>query len=170
MNQKKPPKKNKAPNNNFLRSGFFIMAVFLGIVWVTSFFNSTLSGLVKKLSYSDFYYKLEHNLENPQIESVKLIDNLIQGTFTDTAGGGRFYLHIPQEDKDFLKMGAVRHLVFNYENIADYYANSPKEVQRLMEKSALVVIDFEQAITQGYVKLCESIKRQYLIENPEHEK
>ncbi len=104
MNQKKPPKKNKAPNNNFLRSGFFIMAVFLGIVWVTSFFNSTLSGLVKKLSYSDFYYKLEHNLENPQIESVKLIDNLIQGTFTDTAGGGRFYLHIPQEDKELIAL------------------------------------------------------------------
>ena len=33
-----------------------------------------------------------------------------------------------------------------------------------MEKSALVIIDFEKAIQLGYVKLSEEIKNQYLQE------
>ena len=68
------------------------------------------------------------------------------------------------EDKTFLMDAARRHNVFNYEKIADYYANSNKEMQNLMEKSALVIIDFEKAIQLGYVKLCDEIKIQYLEE------
>lgn len=33
-----------------------------------------------------------------------------------------------------------------------------------MEKSALVIIDFEKAIEEGYIKLCENIRQQYLEE------
>jgi hypothetical protein len=71
---------------------------------------------------------------------------------------------VSDEDKKFLIEAAKRHTVFNYERIADYYANSSKEVQNLMEKSALVIIDFEKAIQLGYVRLCEEIKTQYLEE------
>ena len=68
------------------------------------------------------------------------------------------------EEKTFLIDAARRHNIFNYEKIADYYANSSKEMQNLMEKSALVIIDFEKAIQLGYVKLCDEIKTQYLEE------
>lgn len=68
------------------------------------------------------------------------------------------------DEKIFLIDSARRHTVFNYEKIADYYANSNKEMQHLMEKSALVIIDFEKAIQYGYVKLCEDIRKQYLEE------
>jgi hypothetical protein len=68
------------------------------------------------------------------------------------------------EEKNFLIDAARRHNVFNYEKIADYYANSNQEMQNLMEKSALVIIDFEKAIQLGYVKLCEEIRTQYLEE------
>jgi hypothetical protein len=68
------------------------------------------------------------------------------------------------EEKTFLMDSARRHSVFNYEKIADYYANSNKEMQNLMEKSALVIIDFEKAIQLGYVKLCDEIRTQYLEE------
>lgn len=68
------------------------------------------------------------------------------------------------EEKTFLIDAARRHNVFNYEKIADYYANSNKEMQNLMEKSALVIIDFEKAIQLGYVKLCDEIRTQYLEE------
>lgn len=61
------------------------------------------------------------------------------------------------EDKNFLKKAATRHLVFNYKNIAEYYAHSSKEVQELMEKSALVIIDYNKAIEYGYVKLNQDI-------------
>lgn len=68
------------------------------------------------------------------------------------------------EEKTFLMDSARRHNIFNYEKIADYYANSNKEMQNLMEKSALVIIDFEKAIQLGYVKLCDEIRTQYLEE------
>lgn len=71
---------------------------------------------------------------------------------------------LSDEEKKFLKLSAARHLVFNYEKIADYYAHSSKEMQLLMEKSALVIIDFEKAIQLGYVKLCDEIRAQYLEE------
>jgi hypothetical protein len=72
--------------------------------------------------------------------------------------------NIPDNEKRFLIEAARRHTVFNYERIADYYAHSSNEVQRLMEKSALVIIDFEKAIQHGYVKLCDEIRNQYLEE------
>lgn len=68
------------------------------------------------------------------------------------------------EEKMFLIEAARRHTVFNYEKIADYYANASKEMQELMERSALVIIDFEKAIEYGYVKMCEEIRKQYLEE------
>lgn len=74
---------------------------------------------------------------------------------------------ISQIDKDFLKTAALRHLVFDYEKIADYYANSTSEVQQLMEDSALVIIDFNKAIEGGYVELMEEISKLYAEEYPE---
>ena len=71
---------------------------------------------------------------------------------------------IDYDEKTFLIDAARRHNVFHYEKIADYYAHSSKEMQNLMEKSALVIIDFEKAIQLGYVKLSEEIKNQYLQE------
>lgn len=68
------------------------------------------------------------------------------------------------DEKMFLMDAARRHSVFNYEKIADYYAHSSKEMQNLMERSALVIIDFEKAIQLGYVKLCDEIRTQYLTE------
>lgn len=68
------------------------------------------------------------------------------------------------EEKMFLIDAARRHNVFNYEKIADYYAHASKEMQHLMERSALVIIDFEKAIQYGYVKLCDEIRNQYLEE------
>lgn len=71
---------------------------------------------------------------------------------------------LPYEEKMFLMDAARRHSVFNYEKIADYYAHSSKEMQQLMERSALVIIDFEKAIQLGYVRLCDEIRTQYLEE------
>lgn len=65
---------------------------------------------------------------------------------------------IPEDVKEFLRFGAARHLVFNYAKIADYYAHADKEVQELMEESALVIIDLDDAIANGYVKLNTRMK------------
>ncbi len=72
--------------------------------------------------------------------------------------------NVSSEEKAFLIEAAKRHNVFHYEKIADYYAHSSKEMQHLMERSALVIIDFNKAIEYGYVRLCDDIKTQYLEE------
>lgn len=69
---------------------------------------------------------------------------------------------VSEDDKKFLIESARRHTVFNYEKIADYYAHSSKEVQELMEQSALVIIDFEKALVNGYVNLSQDMKKEYL--------
>ncbi len=60
-------------------------------------------------------------------------------------------------EKAFLKLAAYRHAVFNYEKAADLYAHSGPEFQRLAEKSALVIIDFDKAIENGFVTLTEEL-------------
>jgi len=69
---------------------------------------------------------------------------------------------IPEPVKEFLLAAALRHTVFNYHNIAEYYCHADPITQQLMEQSALVIIDFNQAIEQGYVTLNEELKDVYL--------
>jgi len=72
--------------------------------------------------------------------------------------------NLSYEEKNFLIDAAKRHSVFNYEKIADYYAHASPEMQHLMERSALVIIDFNKAIEYGYIQLSDEIRKQYLEE------
>ncbi len=63
----------------------------------------------------------------------------------------------PKGVKDFLHLAATRHYKFNYQKIAEYYANSPPNVQELMENSALVIIDFDDAVANGFVKMSKRL-------------
>lgn len=74
--------------------------------------------------------------------------------------------NVPEGVANFLKVAASRHIVFDYENIADFYAHADKETQELIEQSALVIIDFNRAIRDGYVQLGEKIREQYLKDYP----
>lgn len=71
---------------------------------------------------------------------------------------------VSDEEKVMLRSAAWRHAVFHYERVADYYAHATPEMQRLIEKSALVIIDFDSAIERGFVELCDDIRKQYLEE------
>ena len=64
---------------------------------------------------------------------------------------------VTEEEKEFLIFAATRHIVFDYAKIADYYAHSNKEMQRLMENNALVIIDFNDALANGYIELSERL-------------
>lgn len=69
--------------------------------------------------------------------------------------------NVTDEERIFLKLAAGRHNIFNYGKIAEYYAHAGAEMQGLMEDSALVIIDFEDAIRRGYVKLSTNIEQLY---------
>ena len=65
--------------------------------------------------------------------------------------------NVTEEQKEFLIKAAHRHNMFNYSKIAEYYAHQDKEMQELMEESALIIIDFDDAIKNGYVQLRSEI-------------
>ena len=71
---------------------------------------------------------------------------------------------MPDDIKRFLRLAATTHIVFDYAKVADYYAHANKELQTLLEHSAMVLIDYNDALAQGFVQL-----RQSLIELGEQE-
>jgi len=72
---------------------------------------------------------------------------------------------LPDDEKRFLKAAAARHVVFDFETIANYYAHSSAGCQEQFEKSALVIIDFNKAIENGYAVLSDKISDQYTNEH-----
>ena len=66
--------------------------------------------------------------------------------------------NVSEEEKKLLRFAASRHIVFRYSLIADYYTHASKEMQELMEQSALVILDIDDAIANGYVKLSKDIR------------
>jgi hypothetical protein len=71
---------------------------------------------------------------------------------------------IDSEIKEFLLAAAARHIRFDFEQIAEFYAHAPPDLQQLMEDSALVIVDFDKAIAGGYVKLSQVIGDIYTSE------
>lgn len=108
-------------------------------------------------------------------ESKKYTSKMNTPIYTPSNRGGRvsdlvdthksFYLeqaircsNVSDEEKRFLLLAAHRHDVFNYAKIADYYASASKEMQDLMERSALVIIDYDKAIENGFARLTTTME------------
>jgi len=58
---------------------------------------------------------------------------------------------IPDDIKKFLNCAADRHTKFNFSRIADFYAHSDLEIKRLFEESALVIIDYNDAVRNAFI-------------------
>lgn len=72
--------------------------------------------------------------------------------------------NLPSDVAAFLRAAATRHMRFDFQNIAEWYCHAPPEVQRLVEQSALVIVDFDQAVELGYVKLTEAFQQTFLAD------
>ena len=69
------------------------------------------------------------------------------------------------EVEAFLTAAATRHIGFRYDRIAEYYAHAPEQVQQLFEDSALVIIDFDKAVENGFVKLTADLFDAYVVDH-----
>lgn len=76
---------------------------------------------------------------------------------------------VPDDAKEMLRIAATRHIVFDYRKMAEYYAKASPEVQRLMEQSALVIVDFDSAIQNGFVVLQGKLNDQCAKDSEEAE-
>jgi hypothetical protein len=86
---------------------------------------------------------------------------LVNSMYADSLEEKILKSNVSDEEKTFLLKAAKRHIVFNFSKIADYYAHSSKEMQGLMEDSALVIVDFNKAIERGFVVLQEKLQDIY---------
>lgn len=91
--------------------------------------------------------------EKPPIESLADIEKYSRLLYDINQS------NVSDEEKKFLRFAASRHIMFRYNKIADYYAHASPEMQKLMEQSALVIIDLDNAIANGYVKLSKDIRK-----------
>ena len=73
--------------------------------------------------------------------------------------------NLPSDIEDFFIKTATRLYEYRYDNIAEFYAHQDKDVQEIMEKLALVIIDFDKAIENGYIQLNSFIEDVFLSEN-----
>lgn len=83
-------------------------------------------------------------LTNSQ-KTMQLVSEITASTLTD-------------EEKAFLIRAAGRHIVFDYHQIAEYYCHASPEMQDLMEKSALVLIDFNKAVSGGFIQMSKKLQ------------
>lgn len=107
--------------------------------------------------------KIEAPLYEPKGEKP-LETQLFDAKKTETLLEEIKSLEAPEVVKTFLALAAHRHTVFDYSQIAEYYCHAPKNVQELMEKSALVIIDFDKAIENGFVRLSKDLAGAYTDE------
>jgi hypothetical protein len=108
----------------------------------------------KDTKYSRAVRTPQYQIKGDCPQVVELFDNAKTNTFLNHIRNA----NISDEEKDFLRLAAYRHVKFRYDRIAEYYAHASKEMQELMEESALVIIDIDDAIANGYVKLSEKLK------------
>lgn len=82
---------------------------------------------------------------------------LVDRSKTDELIGDIEAADIGDDVKGFLRQAAERHTGFHFRQIAEFYCHAPEEVQNLMERSGLVIIDFDKAIEYGFVHLTEQL-------------
>lgn len=88
-------------------------------------------------------------------------DELVDRTKVDELLAGIESADIPPQVADFLRVCAYRHAVIDFELVAEYYAHAPKNVQQLMEDNALVIIDFDNAVRNGFVRMGKDLQAIY---------
>jgi ParB-like chromosome segregation protein Spo0J len=114
----------------------------------------------------DQTYTRKINLPIYEIKGEKpAIQSLFSNAKTDSLKKEIEKANLPKDVCDFLIRASERHTVFDFGKIAEYYAHAEPNIQRLMENSALVIIDFDKAIENGFVKLSDAISN--LVETEE---
>lgn len=140
--------------------------------WDLSALEMELEHINMDMEQFGFVYNIDNITENPYTGKVNIpqyepsgdeppIDTLVDKEKTESLIDEINESNITEEEKEFLMLAAYRHLAFNYKKVADYYAIASEEMQELMEKSALVIIDYEDAIANGYARLNDDIKEMF---------
>lgn len=98
--------------------------------------------------------------------TVPAVADLYDGTVTGELLAEIEATDLPEDVRAFLDAAARRHTVLWFDRIADFYAAAPPELQRLMERSALVIVDANAAIERGFLRLHDDILESFREDYP----
>ena len=71
-------------------------------------------------------------------------------------------MKVNAEIKKMLVAGAQRFTRFDFRNVAEWYSQQEDEsVKAMMRKMAMVIVDFDEAVENGFVRLCEELIKEY---------
>lgn len=141
---------------------------------LTGFDKEELDGLLEEITpgegaAEEFYtQKIEAPIYEPTGEKPK-IEDLFDAVKARRLADEVQASSLPEEVKGFLTMAAYRHVVFDYRNIAEFYAHADPETQDLMEKSALVIIDMDKAIENGFAQFFQEVAGSYEADHGDEE-
>ena len=107
---------------------------------------------------NNYSRKIAAPIYEPTMEIAPMISDCVNTEKYDQLIAEIEHAEISDDDKRLLKLAASRHIAFDYKNIAERYAHADKLVQQLMENSALVIIDFEKAIENGFIKMTKRLQ------------
>jgi ParB-like chromosome segregation protein Spo0J len=111
-----------------------------------------------EINLEDVYTKIVNVPQYEVVGEMPLITDLFNKDKASKLQEDIDKSNVPDEVKEFLKLAATRHIVFNYQKIAEFYPHADAETQKLIEDSALVIIDIQDAIRNGYVTFTETME------------
>lgn len=112
--------------------------------------------------------KVETPIYEPKSEFAPSVSELVDTTVSDKFKDKLKKLKLKNEAlADFLTVASERFNSFDYGKIAEYYSHADKDTKELFEELALVIIDYDKAIENGFVKLVDSVMEQWREENGE---
>lgn len=76
---------------------------------------------------------------------------------------------LPDDLEQFLLLAATRHVVFDYGKVAEFYPHQTAEIQALMERSALVIVDFDDAIRYGFTRMAERLQGEWQTDHADYD-
>jgi ParB-like chromosome segregation protein Spo0J len=114
---------------------------------------------------SDFYSQKTKDITYEPVDEKPEIKELFNADKVNKLLKNIESAQISSELKEFLKISAYRHALINFDKVAEYYCHATKAEQKLIEENALVIIDYEDAVKDGYVQLSDEINEHYLKRN-----
>ena len=120
--------------------------------------KDTISGYLDELS-ENYSRKIEAPIYTPKGEKP-ISASLYDETKTTELKLEISKANLPVDIEKFLVAAAERHTVFDFRNIAEFYAHADAVTQELMERSALIIIDYDKAVENGFVHLSEAMMEQ----------
>lgn len=121
--------------------------------------GGALGELIRSMSRQDngYSHKIVSPVYEPTSETAPAPSELYDTTVTDALLAEIEAANIPDDVRSVLVAAAHRHTVLRFDKLAEFYAHADVEVQRLMEHSALVIVDVDSAIERGFLALHEDV-------------